>query len=103
MKVRKWLIINKNGTARLRNNSARLNTDEVAIKLEVEIPDEMFMKPHLEANIKIPLEACSVPNIKAEVAENITEAVKAATGMEMSIKIIEPDIETEPKPDYEGL
>ena len=53
MKISKWLIINEKGACRITTGKPSLNYDEVAMKLNIEIPDSVFIRPHLQANIKI--------------------------------------------------
>jgi hypothetical protein len=67
-----------------------MNVDEIAILLNLEIPDALFTKPKLIAEIKVPEKAVSQEQITAEVTDNIEEAIKSVTGLEMRVSIVEP-------------
>ena len=53
MRIKNWLTINNKGTARLTKNKPGLEWNEVTLQLNVEIPDSLFVRPQLSANIKI--------------------------------------------------
>lgn len=53
MKVKNWLTINNRGSCRLTKNKPTLEWNEVSMLLNVEIPDSVFQRPQLQANIKI--------------------------------------------------
>jgi hypothetical protein len=65
----------------------------VAIALELNLPNTLFQKPRLQANITVPSDAVSPQLITAEVADNITNAIKSAAGMDVEITIINPKSE----------
>lgn len=53
MIIQNWLIINNRGTTRLTKNKPALNWDEIAMLLNIEMPDSVFKRPQIQANIKI--------------------------------------------------
>jgi len=53
MKITNWLTINNRGSTRLTKSKPRLEWNEVSMMLNVEIPDSVFKRPILQANIKI--------------------------------------------------
>ena len=58
MKVSNWLVINRNGVKTVRKSKPSLDWDEIAVKLNLEIPDELFRRPTIEASVKV----TDVPN-----------------------------------------
>lgn len=53
MELSNWLVINNKRQAKIYKNKPNLNYNEVAIKLNVNVPDSLFKKPLIEANIKL--------------------------------------------------
>lgn len=92
MKVHKWLTINSRRSARLTQSKPNLTSDEIAIKLDINVPDELFRKPRLEAKIDIPKEAAGPDKITSEVVENVKEAIESATGLTFSINVIKEEV-----------
>ena len=88
MKVKKWLTVDSRGIARLTAGKPNMNYDEVSILLEINLPEELFRKPRLEANIDIPKEAAGPDVLNSEVVENVKEVVEKATGLTFSINVI---------------
>ncbi len=95
MILKKWLTTNEKGTARLTSQRPHMDTDEVSIYIEIEIPTALFRKPTLQAKMKIPEEVAITKEIDAEVTDNIEEAIKTLTGLEMVVSIKNPDEENE--------
>jgi len=91
MKVKKWLIVNSKGACRLAVNKPGIDWNEVAIHLEVDLPDALFKKPRLEAKITVPDEAAASDVISAIVSDDIREAIEQATGLTFSIAIAKQD------------
>ena len=71
MKVSNWLVINKNGVKTVRKSKPSLDWDEIAVKINLEIPNELFQRPTIEANVKV----TDVPNTVYE-PELIIASVK---------------------------
>jgi len=95
MKVKKWLTINKNGAARLTSGKPGIAWDEISILLEINLPDELFRRPRLEAKIDIPKEAVGPDVLSSEVVENVQEAIEKATGLTFSINVIKEETKEE--------
>lgn len=91
MNLRKWLIISENKSARITQGKPALRLNEVSILLDIDIPNELFRKPRLEAKIEIPNEAAMPETINAGVIENVQEAIKSVTGLDLKIRVIKED------------
>jgi hypothetical protein len=76
---------------RMTSKSPALKSDEVAIAINLELPDALFTRPQLQAQITIPKEAVSKPVIDAAITDNIEQAVKAATGFDLKITVVAPE------------
>jgi hypothetical protein len=63
-------------------------SNAVPIKLALEIPDELFSKPQLQATIKIDKNKVSAPVIDAEVLDNITEMINKQLGVDLKINLV---------------
>lgn len=93
MNVNKWLTINSRGSARLTQSKPRLEWNEISVKLQINLPNELFNRPRLEAKIEIPKEAAGPDLITTEVVENVKEAIETATGLTFSINVIKEENE----------
>ncbi len=92
MKLSKWLIVSNKGSTRIIGSKPKVDWNEVAIKLNVEIPDIVFQRPMIEANVKIKGEFNNVSNI--EVEGNLKEMIEHNENLHLvSINIIKEDTE----------
>ena len=65
--------------------------NEVSIYVMMDIPDALFDKPYLQATIAIPQSSVQKSPLNAEVADNCREAIESATGLEFSIRVMQPN------------
>ena len=91
MRKKLYLAVNSRGSAKVTQKRPALNYDEIEIGLELNIPDALFDKPRLNAVVMVPKEAVCAPDIEVNIADNIAEAVKTATGMEVHITMVRPE------------
>jgi hypothetical protein len=75
MKGVAFLYIKKNNDMRVTNFQGTIQTGEVMVKLNLEIPDEVFNKPLAEASIKVKSATGAVPEITVE-ASALTDWLK---------------------------
>lgn len=75
---------------RLTTRTPALATDEVAIRLSVNVPDMLFRRPQLQATVTIPQNAVSCPEIDATVIDNVREILEQKTGLDITIAVIQP-------------
>lgn len=102
MQISQYIVIKKTGTrylsrysSRLTKGSPALASNEIAVKVSIEVPDEIFEKPMLQAKVTIPKEAVSKPVINAEVIDNVESIIKQNTGFEVKLEVVEPTDEHE--------
>lgn len=72
-------------TGKFVTKSPALASNEIAIKVKVSLPEELFTRPQLKFNINIPEEAVPQKEIDAEVIGNIKELVEVGLGMEIHL------------------
>ncbi len=75
---------------KISKGSPTLGRNEVVMKLKIEVPESLFLKPSLEASIVVPADKVSSTVITPEIQENIREVVKQSTGLDLSITLINP-------------
>ena len=66
---------------------------KTTFKLHFEIPDAIFKRPMILANIVIPPETVLPDKITVDMTANIEEAIKSVTGLEMRVSVAEPSEE----------
>lgn len=95
MRIASYIVIKKSGSkyapryhSRLTQNSPALASNEIAVKIALEIPDGVFEKPLFEAKVSVPEAAVSRPVIEAEVIDNVEKIIKQNTGFEVKLEIV---------------
>lgn len=78
MQISKYLVVRKisnwNAAARITHKKPSLRADEISIALTISIPDALFQKPALKAEIKID-EKIIPQQISAEVIDNLKQII----------------------------
>ena len=91
MKTNCYLAINENGSVKLTKNYPYLNVGQVAMQVNIEIPDKMFQSPRLQATLKVPEKATLPEQISVEVIDNLEEQIKSVTGLEMRVNVVKEE------------
>lgn len=73
-------------TVRVSKNKPRTEANEVAIKINLELPIGLFKRPQIVANISVPPDT-SPTTITAEVQDNIANAIRESSGMDVRIVV----------------
>jgi hypothetical protein len=89
MKGTFWLAINKRGSISVRKSRPNLNWDEIAMRVYLEVPDELFRRPHIEADLRVK----DIPNdaYRPQIIVNTKELIEQQTGAKIDFRIIEED------------
>lgn len=92
MKVSNWLVIDRNGVKATRKTKPSLDWDEIAVKINLEIPNELFQRPTLEATIQV----TDVPNnaYQPEIVLDTVDLIEQQTGAKINFTVV-PVEETE--------
>lgn len=99
MNVTRFLVVNSRGTCKIHNRYyPDIAADEVCISLNLNIPDEIFTRPRLVANITIPAKAAEPEEISSEILVNTKDAIEQATGLTFAINVVRKEVEGEAKP-----
>lgn len=85
------MIVSRKGTPKIRKTKPDLSRNEVAIKLNLNLPDSLFTQPILQANVEIDKSQVATYPLDTEVAQSIKDAVLQSTGMDLSIQILDPN------------
>ena len=86
MLIVNWLIINKNGIKGVRRTKPDLKYDEIACKIQLDIPKQLFERPQIEANLKIE----KVANIayNPDIIINTKDLIEQQTGAKIEFKVL---------------
>lgn len=87
MLIYPYLVVNSRGGCRITKTQPALQWDEISIRLELALPDELFTKPSLTASISVKDEAINSPAIEAVVIDNIEKSIKEHTGIEVKLSV----------------
>lgn len=78
-------------SARLTKNKPSLDANEVPVRINLSLPISLFQRPSLEASISIPEDSVTPPEISADVQSGIAEAIRAATGFNVRLRVEAPE------------
>ncbi len=87
MKITNWLILNKNGIKGVRKTKPDLAYNEIAIKINLDIPKELFERPSIEATLQID----NLPNnaYRPDLIINTVDLIEQQTGAKIEFKILD--------------
>lgn len=95
MKTEFWLIVNSGGSVHVRKTRPALDANEVSVKLNLSLPDALFQRPQLQADVSIDPDQVQTYPMETAIVQNIKDAVKQATGMDLAITVVDPNEEEE--------
>jgi hypothetical protein len=90
MKTNFYLVVNSNGTVQAKKMRPKLAQNEISMYIDLVLPQGLFTKPQLSAQLTIPDSAAMPPEITAEVQENVREAIEQASGMHVKLTLEVP-------------
>lgn len=90
MKCNGYLTVNSRGTARFTKTRCGLNWNEIAIKVNFEIPDKLFERPMIEATIEISKDIIPKPQ-PVKLILNTKELIEESTGAKVNFKVLPYD------------
>ena len=94
MKTTGYLNIKSSGSARFTKNKGGLDWNEIAIKIHIEIPDELFRRPLIEAKIEVSKDIVPKPQ-PTELILNTKDLIEESTGAKINFKVLPYEDEKE--------
>ncbi len=88
-----YLIVNKRGAVRTTKGVPGLYSDEISIKMKLQLPDEIFTKPMLMGSIILPADVAKGPEFTAKITNTIKNAIEKGTDLKVELKMIDPNEE----------
>lgn len=92
MKCNGFLTINSRGTAKFTKSRCGLNWDEISIKVEISIPDELFQRPIITAKLEVSKDIIPKPQ-PMELILNTKELIEQSTGAKINFSVVPYDEE----------
>lgn len=77
----------KSTELKISRNKPDTAADEIAVKLELDIPNSLFVKPTLNFKMTIPEAAVSLPVLEAEAQENLAELLQEQLGQRIHLSV----------------
>jgi hypothetical protein len=72
-------------SAKLSVNKPTVSRSEIALKISVDLPTSLFVRPQLEAKITVPDHAVTPLEIGMEVTDNIAALIHQQTGFDVKL------------------
>lgn len=91
MKLKRYLIVKRNGSTRVTKSPPAIDWDEVYMLLNIEIPDKLFDRPMLQGSIVIDEKAIQPAQIDATVVSDVENIIEQRTGFEVKLQIVNPE------------
>lgn len=87
MKCIGYLTINNRGTAKFTKNRPGLDWNEISVKVNFDIPDELFRRPLIEAKLEVSKNIIPRPQ-PIEAIINTKELIEESTGVHVDFKVL---------------
>ena len=78
-------------SGRLTQTLPGLDSGEIAIRVDIALPETLFSRPQLRAAITVPEGQLSAPVIDMNLMDNIREVVSQKLGVDLTIAVVEAD------------
>jgi len=85
MKLKKYLVINENGSCAIKANQPNLQWNEISVLLEINIPSSVFQRPAITAKLTINENQVRPEEITIEMKNEIQDLVLQNLGIELRI------------------
>lgn len=90
MKTKCYLTVNSRGGGfKATTRKTAVESDEVIIEINLDIPDELFRRPQIVVTIEsketLPVE------IEAKTQEGVRKAIEFTTGQNVKIEVVRPE------------
>ncbi|WP_421801786.1 hypothetical protein [Flagellimonas sp.] len=91
MKTKFFLNVNSKGSVRASKTRVSLYVDEIAIAMELDLPDSLFRKPVISGKISVTEDMVNPATIDADVVEAIKNSISAVEGVELKLLVEQPE------------
>lgn len=91
MKTQFYLIVSESGKVRTTKSKPDLKWDEIVIHQRLDLPDKLFQKPQLNAEITVTDKMVEPKVITPDMQDNIKQAIESAAGVEVRLTFPEVD------------
>jgi len=91
MRTEFYLVVNESGSIRTCKTQPNLKFNEVSVALTIDLPDNLFKKPMLSGVIEVPDSKVRPTVITPEITQDIQNAIKDHSGVEVRLEIQEPE------------
>ena len=83
-----YLVINQRGAVvKATRKRPTTKANEIAFKLSLAVPNQVFEKPQFEATIKVDPKVVSQPVITPDIQDNIAEVIKRQVGVGVTVRV----------------
>lgn len=86
MKCTGYLNVNSRGTARFTKSRVGLNWDEISIKINIDVPNELFQRPIIQADIKVSEDIIPKPQ-PFNLILNTKELIEQSSGVKIEFTV----------------
>jgi hypothetical protein len=94
MKTYAHLIINRRGVVSCRKTKPSLRSDEVSMRINIDLPDILFQKPQLEAKILVDEKAVIPANLTPQILIDSKELIQQVIGCNIDLRVVEQEKNT---------
>lgn len=88
-----YLVINSRGRVKATRHKPPLAMDEVAVRIQMNLPEMLFARPQLQASLTVKEDAVSPHVITPEVLISTKELLERGTGMSVELRVVPPEKE----------
>jgi hypothetical protein len=75
-------------TFRVTKTKPNLDHNEIAVKIDLELPYALFTKPTLEAKVVVSEKAVAPTVIEADVVNNVEQIIREQTGFTVKLSVV---------------
>ena len=86
-----YLVTNSRGTVHATKNKPALRSDEVAIRLALRLPEIMFARPVVSAQVVVSEAAVAPKDITPEILINTAELIEQTMGIKVELRVVPPE------------
>lgn len=92
-----YLVVSRKGAQKITQTPPRLEADQIAMHVSLELPNSLFERPLLQAHVKLPQSLTTPEPLSVEVQETVVASIQQATGMDVRLVVEYPEAPAEPQ------